>query len=101
MIENYEVFHLCSCGKVISHSQAEFDAHKFHGEKFFTWPIGAYRRYKELLTNAKKLNKPLHPDVLRDLLTNHCVRERLYKSRKKAFEAMSNMVFLLDNKIII
>lgn len=31
-IHRYHVAHLCECGKVISHSQADWDAHRFHGE---------------------------------------------------------------------
>ncbi len=29
--ELYHLRHLCACGANISHSQGDFDAHKFHG----------------------------------------------------------------------
>lgn len=31
VIHRYHIGHLCLCGEVISHSQAAFDYHKFHG----------------------------------------------------------------------
>lgn len=30
VIHRYHVAHLCSCGRVISHSQADWDTHRFH-----------------------------------------------------------------------
>ncbi len=30
-LHRYKVAHFCACGRVISHSQADFDTHKFHG----------------------------------------------------------------------
>lgn len=30
LVHRYHVAHLCACGEIISHSQAAWDAHKFH-----------------------------------------------------------------------
>ena len=51
----YHVVHICGCGEVISHSQADWDAHRHHNPQMRTIPSSLYR----------------HGDTAETLLTRH------------------------------
>ncbi len=41
LFHRYHVVHICACGKLISHSQAEMDEHRGHGPKE-SYPAALY-----------------------------------------------------------
>ena len=53
----------------------------------------AKARLKYLETNAKKLNKSINPNVLRDLVANHLVNKGLFKNYEAARKWATNWIF--------
>jgi len=80
----YDVFHICSCGTVYSHSQGDCDEHRLHALPHSTYPIEYYRVWQMLKHNAEAIGKTLHPQVVRDLIASHCLRRGMYRNYKQA-----------------
>ena len=78
----YDVFHICSCGVVYSHSQGDCDEHRLHPLPHSTYPIEYYRYWQMLKHNAN--GNRLHPQVIRDMLASHCLRRGMYRNYKEA-----------------
>lgn len=78
----YPVFHACKCSQLYSHSQSDCDTHKTHDCE--TYPIEFYKRYVQIKHNSNVLNRPINPNVLRDLIAEYCFRKGIYKTYKQA-----------------
>ena len=92
---DYHVFHFCGCGKMLSHSQADWNEHRACEGQWLTFPIEAFQELRKIQDNAKA--KGLHPNinVVRDLIASTCYRKKEYKTYKRACKHISNMLAMM------
>ena len=94
---NYDCFHICSCGKIYSHSQSDCNEHRLHNLPHSTYPIEYYRRFRQLKERAQALGKSLHPQVLRDLIATHCLHKGMYRTYKQAQDKVNPFIQDLES----
>ena len=81
---HYEVFHICSCGRVYSHAQSDCDIHRLCPLPHFTYPVEVLRIFLQIWHNYQTLKRIPNPNIIRDFVAASCHNRRIYKTYQQA-----------------